>query len=231
MTLRNKDLSADLQRLDELTQTQSQQSKREDEAIKAVDVKQILSRAAKELRKVESMANGCVRTRTLDNSVALKPTTRQEILNYREKVLRMKLAGLPTTRVETPWSSIKVLDGIPVRAHLHIEDKIGPININLHGLVPQDLIVCVSENYQDANEATATWSFAKCQKFVILPKDQRVLANPKKHRQGELKERFLSPLLYFVFDTTSSDENDHLNTDGQFNVQVTFPGEEKLQRR
>ena len=78
--------------------------------------------------------------------------------------------------------------------------------------MPPDLIVCVSENYQDASEATATWTFNKRNTFMLYPEDQRLLKDPKRDKSYyERKEKFLSPILYFVFDTTSSRENDHLD--------------------
>ena len=43
--------------------------------------------------------------------------------------------------------------------------------MKLHGSVPEDLLVCVSENYQDSSEATATWTFNKRHKFMLFPKD------------------------------------------------------------
>ena len=142
-----------------------------------------------------------------------------------------QMMGWKRNEAEIPWTSIQVLDGIPARAHLEIQDRVGPILIKLTGPVPPDLLIYVSENYQDSSEASATWTFSKRHKFMLFPKDQRLLRNPKKDRQLDRNEKFLSEILYFVFDTTSSEENDHLNAEGLFHVQVRFLSEEKHQKR
>ena len=95
----------------------------------------------------------------------------------------------------------------------------GSIRIRMLGEVPSDLVLYISENYQDVKESNATWTFRKPTSCTIFPKDQSIL-NPKKQTDKD-KRKFQQ--LYLVFDTNSDD--------AQLQVQVTFPDEEKLVSR
>ena len=95
----------------------------------------------------------------------------------------------------------------------------GSVRIRIFGQVPPDLILYVSENYQNVTESNSTWSFTHPTGVTIFPKDQHIL-NPKKATDKD-KKKFQQ--LYLKFDTSKDD--------AQFQVQVTFPEEEYFERK
>ena len=52
-----------------------------------------------------------------------------------------------------------MVDGEPVAAHIDAEDRVGAIRIILQGQVPSDLVLYMSEIFQDVNKANATWIY------------------------------------------------------------------------
>ena len=121
--------------------------------------------------------------------------------------------------METPWTRLQVIDGTPVPAHIETQAQMGSVRIRMLGEVPSDLVLYISENYQDVKESNATWTFEKPTTCTILPKDQRI-SNPKKQTDKDTRK---FQQLYLLFDTNSDD--------AQLQVQVTFPDEEQLERR
>ena len=77
----------------------------------------------------------------------------------------------------------------------------------------------ISENHQQVTEANARWTFEKQSIFSLLPRDQKI-ENPRKQTDKDAK-RFQVLYLMFVTDTH----------DSKFQVQVTFPDHEELERR
>ena len=76
--------------------------------------------------------------------------------------------------VEQPWTMVQIHDGFPVLAHIRNDDRrIGPINFKLHGEVPLDLSILISESPSAVTEQNATWNFRHKTQFSIYPADQR----------------------------------------------------------
>ena len=75
---------------------------------------------------------------------------------------------------DEPWSTIEIIDGLPVYAHLEADNRVGPIQFKLLGDdVPTDLTVHISELNEDVTAMNATWTFKKTSGcFMISPKDQ-----------------------------------------------------------
>lgn len=86
------------------------------------------------------------------------------------------------------------------------------------GEVPPDLVVCISEQYQDVTEINATWvmKHPAVTNFVILPKDLRIFKSTIDFIAS--KRRFET--LHLVFDSKVPE--------AQFEVHVTFPYTEQL---
>ena len=105
---------------------------------------------------------------------------------------------------------------MPILAYIDAEKRDGPIRISLHGDIPSDLIVYISEHYQEVTELNATWTFEQplLECFTIYPKDMRFL-NPKKDMYS--KHQFQR--LFFAFDTQV--------TLATFFVHVSFPKEDR----
>lgn len=169
-----------------------------DDEIKKVDVKEILLQAQKELRTVEHYASRIV-TGGLENSVNLRVTTREEISKFRRKQKKLlaqlggKAAHISLTDQESrinltaPWTTLQVIDGTPIQAYIDAENRMGAIRIRLTGQVPSDLILYMSENYQNVSEANSTWTFSAPTGVTIFPKDQHI-TNPKKATDKDKKK-------------------------------------------
>ena len=86
----NESIAIDLRKFEQLTQ----RDKTKDDAIKKIDIKEILEQAQKDLRNIEHYASRLVNT-VLENSVKLKITTNEDIKKYRgkQKKLLTRLDG------------------------------------------------------------------------------------------------------------------------------------------
>ena len=71
-----------------------------------------------------------------------------------------------------PWEIIQLVDGLPVTANIRNDARrIGPINFKLHGVVPLDLSIMISENHSIVTEQNASWIFRHRKQFSIYPTD------------------------------------------------------------
>ena len=86
----NESIAIDLRKFEQLTQ----RDKTKDDAIKKIDIKEILEQAQKDLRNIEHYASRLVNT-VLENSVKLKITTNEDIKKYKgkQKKLLTRLDG------------------------------------------------------------------------------------------------------------------------------------------
>ena len=95
------------------------------------------------------------------------------------------------------------------------------MKIKLVGMVPKDLVICISEHYPDATEHNATWVIKHPQylSFIIKPEDLRFLGAQKDYLAS--KRKFET--VHFVFDSKMPE--------AQFEVHVTFPHMEWLEKK
>lgn len=120
--------------------------------------------------------------------------------------------------ISPPWETIQIISGFPAYAHIiNSERLVGPISFKLHGDVPVDLRILISENHTAVTEQNATWTFRHRAQFSIYPSDQRSLNRLKP------VDLYRFTNLNLVFDTLHSSE------DFEFGVQITFPSHEKLE--
>ena len=80
----NESIAIDLRKFEQLTQ----RDKTKDDAIKKIDIKEILEQAQKDLRNIEHYASRLVNT-VLENSVKLKITTNEDIKKYKGKQTKL----------------------------------------------------------------------------------------------------------------------------------------------
>lgn len=152
----------------------------------------MIGKIKKDIKRIKLETDRCVKEGGLESSVSLRITSKNEIKRYANLHAEQKAQNLP------PWSTIQVLDGVAVLAYLDAEKRDGPIQIRLLGEVPSDLIVHISEHYQEVNEVNATWTFKhpSLQCFTIYPKDMRILSPREDSNTKNYFQR-----LYFSFDT------------------------------
>jgi len=70
-----------------------------------------------------------------------------------------------------PWSTIQIIGGISVPAQISAEKRVGCMCFKLHGEVPDDLVVLISEYYTTVTNANCTWRFDKQTGFTIYPSE------------------------------------------------------------
>ena len=87
-------------------------------------------------------------------------------------------------------------------AHIDAEDRIGAIRIRLQGQVPSDLVLYMSEIFQDVTKANATWIYKQPTSFTIFPKDQQRKTETLKQKNGNKFEH-----LYLLFESKKKTNN------------------------
>jgi len=70
-----------------------------------------------------------------------------------------------------PWSTIQIIGGISVPAQISAEKRVGCMCFKLHGEVPDDLVVLISEYYTTVTNANCTWRFDRQTGFTIYPSE------------------------------------------------------------
>jgi len=64
-----------------------------------------------------------------------------------------------------------MIEGKPITAHINTENRVGSIQINLLGIVPNDLTLYISDKSNNITAKTAMWTFKKPTGVTINPPD------------------------------------------------------------
>ena len=81
----------------------------------------MIGKIKKDIKRIKLETDRCVKEGGLESSVPLRITSKNEIKKYADLHAEQKAQNLP------PWSTIEVLDGVPVLAYLDAEKRDGPI--------------------------------------------------------------------------------------------------------
>ena len=92
-----------------------------DSAIKKANVKEMIVKIKKDIKRIKLETDRCVKEGGLESSVSLRITSKDEIKRYANLHAEQKAQNLP------PWTTIQALDGVPVLAYLDAEKRDGPI--------------------------------------------------------------------------------------------------------